>query len=90
MNIKENIMSLFKSGDGQQSMMRVMCIAALINAIAMGWYVLMTGKQDEWLVITFLGVAFTGKVAQKVFENKPCNGETKVNGVVKTPVVDNK
>jgi len=65
---------VFTTGDGQNSMMRVMCILALINAIAMGWYVLITGVHDTYMVEVFLGVAFAGKVSQKMFE-RPYNND---------------
>ena len=55
---------------GSPSMIRVMSLLALLNAIGLSWYSIICGKTDITLISAFLGVAFTGKVVQKVFESK--------------------
>ena len=60
----------FEEDNGSPSMMRVLCLLSLLNAMGLAWYALVMGKADITLISMFLGFAFAGKAAQKAFEDK--------------------
>jgi hypothetical protein len=59
---------------GDNSLMRLMSLTALISAIAFGWYSITheTSSGTE-ITLAFLGFAFAGKATQKVIEKKVNN-----------------
>jgi hypothetical protein len=67
-------------------MMRWLSLIALLNAVGLSWYAIVNGKEDIILISTFLGVAFTGKVVQKVFEDKKSDMQGEVKPAEREPV----
>ena len=65
------IPTFFTEDNGSPSMMRVLCLLSLLEAMGLAWYSLVMGKAPDVTIISmFLGFAFGGKVAQKAFEDK--------------------
>ena len=66
------IPNLFTEDNGAPSMMRLMSLISLLNALGLSWYEAISGKNDITIIAMLLGVAFGGKVAQKFAEEKGC------------------
>jgi hypothetical protein len=75
------MLRMLQEHSGSYGLMRVMAFNMQINAIALSWYVVCTGKADQLMVGIFLTVAFGGKATQKFIENKyPCPLNTTEEG----------
>jgi len=78
-----NIPRIFSENIGTPSMMRWLCLLALLNAIGLSWYQMIMKIFDVTIIIVFLGAAFGGKLGQKIFEEKksdmPCDESSRAN-----------
>jgi hypothetical protein len=66
------IPTFFTEDNGSPSMMRLMCLLALLCALGLSWYEAISGKNDVTIIAMLLGAAFGGKLVQKLDEEKGC------------------